>query len=350
MQAKANSLQHCFNSSNIPKSFQLVLKKDNSQNATNSAIEYVKFQSKLEDLPIAITKCPHHPNYDLSKYCMDCEVELCYMCSNHHSHQVKFFNVLFLNYESMENNIQQLLKNTKKKKSELDQKNIEIQKKATQSREAVKAGFANLYKIIDKQEKRVLQRLGLQVENAEKEYDLYLNIYSMCIAQLKALLNTMEQARLISKKEYYKSGKSLIQHGNCLLHIGKDLKVSISDGFLEIPTGKFESICSEIVALGISPDAKMCRLVSSPKVLLANRKETFVVIMKDEEGHTISNCKDKLAVELARTYTSFSVNISTDVRELGDGRYEVCYMLKYSGDYHLIIKVCGMDIPGTPCK
>ena len=350
MQAKANSLQHRFNSGNIPKSFQLVLKKDSSQNATNSAIEYVKFQSKLEDLPAAITKCPHHPNYDLSKYCTDCEVELCHMCSsNHQSHKVKHFSTLFYNYKSMESNIQQLLKNIKMKKSELDQKNVEIQKKATRSHEAVKTGFANLHKTVDMQEKRVLQRLALQVENAEKEYELFLNIYSVCMAQLKAFLNTMEHAKLINKKDYYKSSKSLLQHGNSLLRIGNDLKVPICKGLLEIPTSKFESICSEIVAFGISPDAKMSSLVSSSKVIVVNRKETFVVIMKDEEGYTIANCKGKMAVEFGHTLFA-SVSVPTDVRELGDGQYEVSYMLKYSGEYHLKIKVCGIDIPGTPCK
>ena len=327
------------------------MRKDSSQSATNSAVEYVKFQSKLEDLPVAIIKCPHHPNNDLSKYCTDCEVELCHMCSsNHQNHKVKYFSMLFYNYEGMENNIKQLLENVKMKKSKLDQKNMEIQKKAKQSQEAVKAGFANLHKIVDVQEKKVLQRLALQIENTEKEYELYLNIYSVRIAQLKSFLNTMEHARVISKKEYYKSGKSLIQHGNSLLRIGKDLKITIHDELLEIPTGEFESISSEIVALGISPDAKMCSLVNSPKVVVINRKETFVVIMKDEEGYTISNSKGKLAVELVHTIATLSFNVPTDMRELGNGRYEVSYMPKFSGEYSLKIKVCGKDIPGTPCK
>ena len=351
MQVKANSLQHRFSSSNTPRSFQLVMKKDSSQNASNSAIEYVKFQSKLEDLPVATVKCPHHPIYDLSKYCTDCEVELCHMCgSNHQSHKVKHFSVLFYNHKSMEESIQKLLKNMHMKRSELDQKNLEIQKKAKQSHDEIKAGFANLHKIVDMQEKKILQRLGLQVENVEKEYELYLNIYSVRIAQLKSFLNTMEHARLVSKKEYYKSGKSLIQHGNSLLCIGKDLKVSIHDRLLEIPSGEFESVCTEIVALGISPDAKMCSLVNSPKVVVVNSKESFVVIMKDKEGYTISNSKGKLTVELGHTFASMSINVPTDVRELGDGRYEVSYMLKYSGDYYLKVKVCGVDIPGTPCK
>ena len=328
------------------------MSKDSSQNitnsATNSAIEYVKFQSKLEDLPVTITKCPHHPDYDLSKYCTDCEVELCYICSSsHQNHEVKWFSVLFYHYEAMENNIQQLLENIKMKKSKLDQKNMEIQKKAKQSQEAVKAGFANLHKIVDMQEKKVLQRLALQVENSEKEYELCLNIYSVRTAQLKSFLNTMKHARVI---KYYKSAKSLIQHGNSLLRIGKDLKITIHDGLLKIPTGEFESIRSEIVALGISPDAKTCSLVNSAKVVVVNRKETFVVIMKDEEGYTISNCKGKLAVELGHTFTTWSTNVPTDMRELGDGRYEVSYMLKYSGEYSLKIKVCGKDIPGTPCQ
>ena len=344
MQGKANSLQHRFSSGDIPKSFQLVLEKDSSQNATNSTIEYVKFQSKLEDLPKAITKCPHHPKYDLNKYCIDCEVELCPMCSsNHQSHEVNYFSTILYKHKCMESKIQELLKDVQVKKSKLDKKNMEIQKKATQSREAMKAGFANLHKTIDMQEKKILQRLTLQVENMKKECELYLNIYSMHMVQLKSFLNT---TRLISKQNYYKSAKSLDQHGENLLLIGRDLKIPMYDGLLEIPTGEFESVCTEIAALGISPDAKKCSLVSSPKVVLINRKETVVVIMKDEEGYTISNCKGKLAVEFGHT----SMSVPTDVRELGDGRCEISYVLKCSGEYSLKIKVCGVDIPGTPCK
>ena len=114
------------------------MKKDSSPNALNAAVEYAKFQSSLQDLPMADTKCPHHPNYELSKYCADCEVELCHLCSsNHQNHKVKFFSVLFVNYESTKSKIQQLLKEIETQKNKVYLKNREIQEKAKQSHEAV---------------------------------------------------------------------------------------------------------------------------------------------------------------------------------------------------------------------
>ena len=200
------------------------------------------------------------------------------------------------------------------------------------------------------QETKLLERLTLQLENAEKEYQLCLNIFSMHVAQLKSYLNTMKQSMLINKKEYCKFDRSILQHGNSLLHLGKDLKITIHDELLEIPAREFESICAEIGSLGISPDAKMCSLVISPKAVAADKKETFVVIVKDSEGYTISNCKDKLTVEIGRVLGTMNVNVPTVVRGLGDGQYEISYTLKYSGEYNLKIKIDGVDIPGTPCK
>ena len=345
LQVKANSLQHCFSSSNASRNFQLVLKKDSSPNVLNAAVEYAKFQSSLQDLPIADTKCPHHPNYELSKYCADCEVELCHLCSsNHQNHKIKFFAVLFANHKNTKSKIQQLLKEIETQKNKVDQKSREIQEKAEQSHGAVKTGFANLREAINIQEAKLLT---LQLKNAEKEYQLCLNICSVHVAQLKSFLNTMKQSILINKKEYC---RSILQHGNSLLRLGKDLKITIHDELLEIPAREFESICAEIGSLGISPDAKMCSLVISPKAVIADKKETFVVIVKDSEGYTISNCKDKLTVEIGCTLRTINANVPTEVRRLGDGQYEVSYTLKYSGEYNLKIKIGGVDIPGTPCK
>ena len=339
--------------------FQLVLKKDGPQDATNLAIEYVQFQSNLQDMPIATTKCLKHPNFDLSKFCLDCDVELCPLCSsNHQNHKTKFFSLLTMtNHDRLENNIQLTLSDIKMKKAKVDQKNVEMQKRAEETNEEVKKGFANLRKVVDIQEKKILQRLALQVENIEKEYGLYLNIYSVRVAQLKSFLDTMEHARLVSKKEFCKASESLLQYGNSLLSIGKDLKKTIHNELIEIPPDKFESICNEIASLGASgspdvkfrsPDAKFCSVTDVPKTVVVNTKTTLKVVMKDKEGYTVSNCKDKLTVELK--HASIKRNVPVDVRELADGVYEVSFSLKSYGDYYLKIMVCGVDIPGTPCK
>ena len=331
--------------------FQLVLKKDSSQCSTNSAIEYVKFQTDLEDLPTATIKCPHHPLLDLTKFCLDCETEVCYSCAilHHSTHNVEYFSILTMNHDSMERDIQQQLNNMKTKKLKLDEKKIKIHKRAKESSEEIRNEFAKLRKIVDMQEKKVSQKLALQIENLGKAYELYLNIYSVRVAQLRLFLSTIKHAKLVNKKEYYKASKSLLQYGNSLLLIGKDLKVPIHERVLEIPARQFESICTEIVALGISPDAKMCSVATIPKVVYMNRKTTVVVVMKDRLGSAIANCKDKLAVELKSAIYS-SKSMLTEVRELGGGQYEVSYTLKLSGEYDLKIMVCGVDIPGTPCK
>ena len=331
--------------------FQLILKKDSSHSTTNSAIEYVQFHSNLEDLPVAIIKCPYHPFMDLSKFCLDCEVELCYDCTKHHSgHTVKYFSVLTMNHDSMEKDVREMLKNINTKKTKFDRKNMEIQKRAKETNEEVKKGFSNLHKIIDIQEKKVLKRLALQVENIEKEHGLYFNIYSVYVAQLKSFLNTIEHARLVSKKEFFKVSKSLLQYGNSLLSIGKDLKMTIHNELIQIPPDKFESICDGIASLGISPDAKFCSVANIPKTVFVNTKTTLKVVMKDNEGYTVSNCKDKLTVELRSATTLMSRNVPVDVTELTDGVYEVSLSLKYCGEYYLKIMVCGANIPGMPCK
>ena len=331
--------------------FQLVLKRDHAQYPTNSAIEYVKFHSSLDDLPVATIKCPHHPRCDITKFCSDCEVELCYTCGIKHStHNVTFFSVLTINHDSLERNIQQQLNNMKTKKTELDQKNIEMQKSAKESIEEVRKGFAKLHKFVDMQEEKILQKLAVQIENFSKEYDLYLHAYSVCIAQLRSFVNTTEHAKLVSKREFFKISKSLLQYGNNLLLIGKDLKVPMHEKLLEISANQFESICTEIGTLGISPDAGMCSITAIPKVVYTDRKTTIVVTVKDREGYAIANCKDKLTVELKSTYSQSSKNLLTDVRELGGGQYEVSYTLKCYGEYNLKIMICGVNIPGTPCK
>ena len=332
-------------------SFQLVLKKDDCQYPTNSAIECVKFQSDLKDLPEATIQCPHHPFLELSKFCLDCEVELCYNCAkNHSTHNVTFFFYLTMNHDSLERKIQQQLNNMKKNKIKLDQKKIEIQKRAKESSEEIRMGFAKLHKIVNMQEEKTLQKLSLQTEDFGKEYDLYLNVYSLRAAQLKLFLNTIEHAKLVSKRELYKVSKSLLQHGNNLLLIGKDLKVPIHEKLLEISAEQFESICTEIGTLGISPDARMCSITTIPDVVYTDRKTTLVVTVKDQEGFAIANYKNKLTVEIKSTYSLGSKSMLMDMRELGGGQYEVSYTLKYSGEYNLKIMVCGVDIPGTPCK
>jgi len=332
--------------------FQSVLTKEMSQNSVNCAIEYAKFQSNLQHLPLAITKCPEHPQFDLLRCCLDCDVEMCSLCSpeqHHPSHKVKYFTFTTdYNFDHMEENIEKLLKKIKTKKTELDLKNTEIQKKAKKNHEEIIKGFASLHKIIDMQESKVLQNLKLQVEKVENEYQLYLNNYLIHIAQLTSFLSTIEYARQISKKEFYKARDSLLQYGNNLLHLDKKMKLSIHVDLLEIPADQFESIRNKIIILGILPIAKMCGIVNYPKVTIVNKKTTFVVKMKDAEGQTVSNCKDKLIVKLSSTL--ISKNVPTDVKELGDGHYEVSYTLNFFGDYILRITVCGDNIPGTPCK
>lgn len=336
--------------------FQLVLKRNSSHDATSCAMDYVKFQSNLKDLPLAITKCPQHPNYDLAKFCLDCEVELCYNCGSKHdgSHKVKYCSLLTMDHDSMKVNIQEQLKTIKTVKIKLHQKSTEIKKKARESKEEIRKGFANLHKIVDMQQNKVLQRLSMQEKDAEKGYKLFSSIYSLHCAQLTSFLNTIEHARLISKKEFYKVSKSLLQHGNNLLCLGKELKSSVPSKqfletkLLEIPVKQFESICSEIVNLGIYPDAAMCSIVNCPKVVVVDSKTTIIVVVKDKEGYTITNYADKLTVELR--HISIRRNIQIDVKELEDGTYELSYTLKFSGDYYLKIKICEVDIPGTPCK
>ena len=344
-------MQYRLNKNNVLLGFQLVLKKDGSHSTTNSTIEYVQFQSKLDDVPMVTIKCPRHPFLNLSKFCLDCEVELCYDCSKHHSgHTVKYFSVLTMNHDSMEKDVREMLKNMKMKKTKFDQKNMEIQKRAKETNEGIKQGFANLHKIIDMQERKVLQRLALQVENIEKEYELYLNIYSVRVAQLKSFLNTIEHARLVSKKEFFKVSKSLLQYGNSLLSITKDLKMTMHNELIEIPPAKFESICAGITSLGVCPVAKFCSVADVPKIVVVNTKTTLKVVMKDNEGYTVSNCKDKLTIELRSAVSSMSRNVPADVRELTDGVYEVSLSVKSYGEYYLKVMVCGVDIPGTPCK
>ena len=331
-------------------SFQLVLKKDDCQYSTNSAIECVKFQCDLKDLPEATIQCPHHPLFELSKFCLDCETELCFTCAqNHSTHNVTYFFDLTRNHDCLERKIQLELHNMKTKKTKLDQKKIEIQKRAKESSEEIRIGFAKLHKIVDMQEEKILQKLSLQTENLDKEYDLHLNVYSVRVAQLKSFLNTTKHAKLVSKKEFYKVNKSLLQYGNNLLLIGKDLKVSIHEKLLEVSAEQFESICTEIGTLGISPDARMCSITTIPEVAYTNRKTTLVVTVKDKEGFAIANYKNKLTVELKPTI-SLSKAVLMDMRELGGGQYEVSYTLKYSGEYNLKIMICGVYIPGTPCK
>ena len=331
--------------------FQLVLKKDDSQCATNSAIEYVKFQSDLQDLPVAPIKCPHHPLLELFEFCSDCEVELCSSCAmNHTAHDVTSFSHLTKNHDNMKTAIQQQLNNMKTKKFELDQKKIEIQKRAKESSEEIRNGFAKLRKIVDMQEKKILQKLSLQMKNLDKEYELYLNIYSVRLIHLKSFLNTIEYAKLMNRKEFYKASKSLLQYGNSLLLIGKDLKVAIHEKLLKIPAGQFESVTTEIITLGVSIDAKMCSIATIPKVVYKNRKVTLVVLVKDKEGFPVTNCKSKITVELKSTIYLSVIVLTEDVIELGGGQYEVSYIPKLSGEYNLEIMVCGVDIPGTPCK
>ena len=331
--------------------FQLVLKKDDSQCATNSATEYVKFQSDLQDLPVAPIKCPHHPLLELCKFCSDCEVELCCTCAiSHTAHDVTAFSDLTKNHDNLKTTIQQQLNNMKTKKFELDQKKIEIQKRTKESSEEIRNGFANLRKIVDMQEKKILQKLSLHMKSLDKEYELYLNSYSVRLIHLKSFLNTIEHAKLVNRKEFYKARNSLLQYGNSLLLIGKDLKVTMHEKLLKIPAGQFESISTEIITLGVYPDAKMCSIVTIPRVVYTNRKVTLVVLIKDEEGFPITNCKSKMTVELKSTvYLSISV-LMEDIIELGGGQYEVSYTIKYCGEYNLKIMVCGVDIPGTPCK
>ena len=330
--------------------FQLVLKKDGPQDAANSAIEYVQFQSNLQDIPVAIIKCPQHPKFDLSKFCLDCDIELCDLCSNHQNHNIKYFFLLTMDHNGLEHNIKLTLNNISVKKAKVEQKNKEMRRRAKETNEEVKKGFANLRKIVDMQEKKILQRLALQVENIEKECGLYLNIYSVQVAQLKSFLNTIERARLVSKKEFYKVSKSLLQYGNSLLSIVKDLKMTIHIELIEIPPSKFESICTGIVSLGVCPDVKFCSVADVPKTVVVNTKTSFKVVMKDNEGYTVSNCKDKLTIELRSAISSMSKNVPADVRELTDGVYEVSLSVKSYGEYYLKIMVCGVDIPGTPCK
>ena len=332
-------------------SFQLVLKKNDCQYPTNSAIECIKFQSDLKDLPEATIQCPHHPFLELFKFCLDCETELCYNCAqNHSTHNVTYFFNLTMNHDSLERKIQQQLNNMKTKKTKLDQKNIEIQKRAKENSEEIRKGFAKLHKIVDMQEKKILQKLALQTENFDKQYDLYLNVYSLRVAQLKSFLNTIEHAKLVSKREFYKVSKSLLQYGNNLLLIGKDLKVSIHEKLLEISADQFESLCTEIGTLGVYPDARMCSIATIPKIVYTDKKTTLVVTVKDKEGFAIANCKDKLTVEIKSTYSLNSKSVLTDVRDLGGGQYEVSCTLKYSGEYNIKIMICGVDIPGTLCK
>ena len=255
-----------------------------------------------------------------------------------------------MNHDDLERKIQQQLNNMKTKKTKLDQKKIEIQKRAKESSEEIRMGFAKLHKIVDMQEEKILQKLALQTENFGKEYDLYLNVYSVRVTQLRSFLNTIKHAKLVSKKEFYKVSKSLLQHGNNLLLIGKDLKVPIHETLSEISAEQFESICTEIGTLGIYPDARKCSIATIPEVVYTDRKTTLVVTVKDKEGFAIANCKNKLTVELKSAILLGSKSTLTDVSELGGGQYEVSYTLKYSGEYNLKIMVCGVDIPGTPCK
>ena len=130
----------------------------------------------------------------------------------------------------------------------------------------------------------------------------------------------------------------------------KDLKMTIHNELTEIPPDKFESLCARIASLGVCPVAKFCSVADVPNTVVVNTKTTLKVVMKDNEGYAVSNCKDKLTVELRFATSSMSRNVPTDVRELTDGVYEVSLSLKSYGEYYLKIMVCGVDIPGTPCK
>ena len=320
---------------------------------TNQLLEILDKHEKVKQ---DILYCPQHQNRELELYCETCEELICFQCTiqQHIGHKYNLIGEVFekhkLEIMSSLNPAEQQQTLASKALEKLDDRCREITDQQAALQAQIHKSSQQLHEIIDLRGKELTDKLNYitqeklsELASQREQIEATLAQLGSCLDKVKENLRTSSQGVVLRMK-------------TALVKEVKDLTTEFEPDDMELDTDADITFSSSHVA------AEACRahgLVSSltiedPSHLYAISKVTDVVsvgkmftatfIQSGKESH--ENLMESLECELMSELICTRARGSVERR--GQSQYEVSYQPTIKGRHHLIIKVMGEHIIGSP--